>query len=124
MNYSRVVLVTSALGLFSCGTADDSSTETALLQCDELSVEQCLDGPDCAYLNGREIHDIDTEPCVDFSQDTVAKGCIANGMGCGAAETSAAPSGDPSDCWWFSSTCVPTGWVACDASLKLGECDS
>jgi hypothetical protein len=140
MNYSSVVLVTSILGLISCGATDDSAldsnqptttdsatqstTGTMPLQCDELSVEECLDGPDCRYINGREIHNRDSDPCLDFSDDPVAKGCLASEMGCGEAETYAAPSGDPSDCWWFSNTCIPTGWGACDTSMHVEECDS
>jgi hypothetical protein len=102
-------------------TDSDTSTtgNTTSLQCEEL----CLDGLECHHISGREIHNKETVPCVDWSQESVAKGCLSNDMGCGDAETYAAPSDDPSDCWWFPSTCVPTGWGACENIMMVSECD-
>ena len=140
MKLFNIVFVVLMATVAACGATDDTNTDsqepvttdsdtsttsnTMPLQCDELSVEQCLDGPECRYISAREIHNKDTVPCVDWSQEPVAKGCLSNDMGCGEAETYAAPSDDPSDCWWFPDTCVPTGWGACETLMMVEECDA
>mgnify|MGYP006083190435 CR=1 FL=1 len=105
------------------GTTETGTTDTLDLECDERSVAQCLAGTGCVHVNGREIQNQDTEPCVDWSQEPVAKGCMSIEMGCGSALTYAASSEDPSDCWLFTNTCIPTGWSDCDTSMQADDCD-
>lgn len=135
MNIFNVVLVVSLSTVAACGATDDSASDsnaaitsdpvtgTTPLQCDELSVEQCLDGPDCGHIQGREILDKNGTPCIDWSQEPVAKGCLSNNVGCDDALTYAAPNDDPSDCWLFTNGCIPVGWGYCDDPTPVEECD-
>jgi len=139
-----IFVITLALAI-GCGAPDDSDSETtstdsytnnsttetdtdtetgsASMECADLSVAQCTSRSDCRTIDAREIHFQGGNHCVDWSQEPVAKGCISNDMGCGDAISYAAPVADPSDCWWFPSTCQPADWGACDPPVSAEDCD-
>jgi hypothetical protein len=98
--------------LMACTTSDPE--DTAGTECPSYSVTECADHAECGFINGRLLQDDGAGgQCVDFSVDGEPVGCLGVGMGCGDAETLAAPADDPDACTWFPSTCIPTGWVSC-----------
>ena len=105
------------------GGAESADTVAAPAECAALPVDECADRDDCQQIMALEIHERDGELCVDYGDERVAKGCLDAGMMCGMAITYAAPADDPSDCWWFSNTCIPEGWGPCDPLVGgVGEC--
>ncbi len=103
------------------GDSDRGDTAAAAT-CATTDLGSCEALGDCALISARELRDDgDGEVCVDFTAETVPKGCMDAEQGCAEAETLAAPADDPSDCWWFSNLCLPEGWVSCETS-EYGEC--
>lgn len=89
------------------GTAKDPA-------CEDVAPEDCAATEGCAAITGRLLRtDTTPDPCVDFTDPGEPLACMSADGGCGDAETLAAPPDDPSACTWFSSTCIPAGWVSC-----------
>ncbi|MBN2801305.1 MAG: hypothetical protein JXX28_19345 [Deltaproteobacteria bacterium] len=83
------------------------------LTCADQLPDDC-EAAGCAVIAGRLLQETDDGAhCVDFTGERVPQGCMEAELGCGDAETLAAPPDDPDACWWFSSTCLPPGWVTC-----------
>ena len=91
------------------------------LECAELTVEACQTRDDCTTVDGLTLHQDGEEYCVDWNEESTPLGCLDMDTGCGEAETYAAPAGDPGDCYWFPTTCWPSGWVGCNIT-SAGEC--
>ena len=72
MRLFNIVFVGLMVTVAACGSTDDANTDsqeptttdsdtsttgtTTSLECEERSVDQCLDGLECHYISGREIH--------------------------------------------------------------------
>jgi hypothetical protein len=128
MKTPRIVLLLSGLlaalatskAPIDSGDSDPDDTAVAAT-CANTAVESCED-QGCALIRARELQDDgDGGVCVDWSDETVPKGCMDADLGCAEAEALAAPADDPTDCWWFSNLCLPEGWVSCE-STEYGEC--
>lgn len=89
---------------------DTEDTDTEAPSCDTVAAADCDTTSGCAAIRGREVTEDD---CIDFTADAEPFGCMQEDQGCGDAETWARP-GDGAECVWFSSTCIPSGWIACD----------
>ena len=111
---TRIAILTLILvGATGCvGAPPDNTNDPE--GCEALDVTACAQDATCATINGRALQDDGAGgECVDFSVQGEPLGCMADDVGCGDAETLAAPPGDADSCTWFSSTCVPAGWVSC-----------
>ncbi|MEL6347780.1 MAG: hypothetical protein AAFV53_32040 [Myxococcota bacterium] len=102
-------------------TDTDADTD-ADADCASLDVDACAANSNCLVIEGRPLSTNPTtsEPCVDFDIPLVPFGCMDTKGGCGDAETIAGAAVDECD-HWFSSTCIPNGWSACDFG-SYGEC--
>ncbi len=121
--------------LLACGEKEDTASEPAiepstepssedtatdiLIDCIELSVDQCGERSDCAIITGREITVDQDNTCFTVSDTTIELGCHSADIGCTEAEEYAM---DPAvgECTWFSNGCLPTGWESC--SMEMEQC--
>lgn len=102
---------------------EDDSGGGSTIACADMDVDTCATTDRCATIDAREIQTQDGVQCVDFALPSVPRGCGTAELECGQAITYAAPPEDPEACWWFSSTCLPSGWVTC-GGMDVGECGS
>jgi len=80
--------------------------------CTDLYPSECAQQAECTILSGYSVSTV--EGCVDFTGGGVGSGCDSNERVCLDQETLAAPPEDPSDCFLFTDSCVPTDWVSCE----------
>lgn len=105
------------------GTPDDTDDSGTAPACADLAPDACATRADCGVIDGRPMHKQDGAWCVDHDEASQPLGCMEAEDGCGDAETIASSPDAPETCWWFSSTCIPTGWTVCeDVGGKYGEC--
>ncbi len=111
-----------ALLLLACVGGDPK--ETANPECYDLDVASCADDPSCTTLDGREITVPDTGGATCYNVGSPEPlGCLPAGTGCTAVITLATPPGGGEPCYYFTSGCVPEGWVSCDAAFDgMAEC--
>ena len=102
-------------------TDSDTDTDTDTDGCASLDVDACAANGACAVITGRTLQETAAGVCVDFGEDPIPLGCMDAKGGCGDAETLAAES-EGSCTHWFSSTCLPQGWTACDEPTWADEC--
>jgi hypothetical protein len=104
------------LAVSACVTEED---------CPDLDVDTCAEHGVCRTIDGKPLVDDGAGGlCVDW-EGTPSEpfGCMGADIGCPAAEGYGAPVDDPSACAWFSSLCLPAGWVACDPAVDaVPEC--
>jgi hypothetical protein len=102
-------------------TDTDSDTDDPVV-CQDLTPLDCKERSDCVVIQAKALSlDCSGESCLDWDTPSEDKGCMDAEGGCGDAETIAASPQDPSECWWFSSTCIPGGWTVCDTQW-VDEC--
>lgn len=95
----------------------ESQAHSAPTGCGALDPGACATEAQCAVIEGRPILDDGAGgQCVDFDSDRVGLGCMDADWGCGEAETLGRPPGG--DCYWFPTTCLPTGWEVCEGSVN------
>lgn len=93
--------------------------------CPDLDVDACADAQACRTIDGKVLADDGSGGlCLDWEgTPSEPYGCLAADAGCPAAEGYGAPADDPSACTWFSSLCLPSGWVACEPAVDaVPEC--
>lgn len=111
--------MTLTLLLLACA-GDKPSDSGAAADCAALDPTTCATREDCSTIDGRPLQDDGSGGvCVDYYDEPVPLGCMSAEGGCGAAETGGL-DGDGT-CWWFSSTCLPSGWTSCEFSV-VDEC--
>jgi hypothetical protein len=88
----------------------DTPDETLL--CTDLYPSECAQQAACKILSGYSVSEEDG--CVDFTGGGVGSGCESDTRECVDESTLAAPPDDPSDCFLFTDSCVPTDWVSCE----------
>jgi len=89
--------------------------------CIELFPSECAQESECQLVEGFVINGDPGEECVQHTGDTVGLGCDAAGRDCLDVETLAAPADDPTDCYLFSDSCIPEGWVDCEDLSDIPE---
>jgi hypothetical protein len=102
-----------AFGL-GCGAVDEVAS------CAETPVEACAADARCAVIEGRAYTWDDAAACYDTGVPTAA-GCMDRDSGCNDRVTYAKAS-ESSDCTFFSSQCVPSGWIDCEDELLGPPC--
>ena len=99
---------------------DTDSDEPA--DCTELSVAECASADECTVITSSQVEYDQRNECYTWSNNVERVGCMAADMGCGSAFTYAAAPDNPSQCYGFTNTCVPQGWVDCE-QVNIGECN-
>jgi len=93
---------------------DDTGTTGLPVDCADVPPESCA-ASGCETLSGRAVLNPATpDECIDGEAE--ALGCQDTGLGCGQAITFAASPEAPTECWYFTNTCVPDGWTKCPYS--------
>ena len=90
------------------------------IDCSSLSVLTCASYPQCSTIDGSTMTLDDANECY-MMEPAVAVGCMDGGMICGDAITYAA-STEGGECMMFTSTCIPSGWTACNEWDSYQEC--
>jgi hypothetical protein len=101
------------LVLFSlCAACEGASVDDT--PCVELFPSECAQEPACTVVEGYVVAESGDAPCVEYTGDTVGLGCDAEGRECLFVQTLGAPAEDPLDCYLFTNSCIPHGWVECE----------
>jgi hypothetical protein len=96
---------------------DDECSVDAL--CENLDVDVCALDDRCRTFDSLDlVDDGEGGQCVEFGADPVPRGCGSTATPCGDFRSFAAPPEDPEDCHYFSETCFPVGWTACEDSWE------
>jgi hypothetical protein len=92
--------------------------------CASLDIDACRADDECQTINATPIvYDDEVGACMDGGARGPV-GCM-NGTDaheCGSHIRGAAPPEDPSECYYFTNWCIPSGWVACGWDSGIPAC--
>lgn len=103
-------------------TASEDTDTNEATDCATLSVDECSTVASCFTITGTPVEYDDREECYNWTNTVANVGCMDADMGCGAAFTYASDPVNPEQCYGFSNTCIPEGWVSCDGANSV-ECN-
>ena len=108
-------------------TDTDSDTDTnqdtsSVEDCSELSIADCTTADECTVITSSQVAYDERNECYAWANSVERVGCMAADMGCGAAFTYAAAPDNPDQCYGFTNTCIPEGWIDCQ-QVNIGECN-
>ena len=82
--------------------------------CGDLTADECSTYENCVTITASLTVVNPEEECLDWANSVENVGCMDADMACGDAITYAASADDPTQCYGFTSTCVPQGWSDCN----------
>ena len=103
--------------MISCTEVDCSASS-----CGDLSADECSVNESCAVITASLTVVNPEEECLDWANSVENVGCMDADRGCDDAITYATPGDNLSQCYGFTSTCVPGGWTYCNQE-SYPECN-
>lgn len=107
--------------LLGCGDEEPDDSDPPAVICEDLDVDACAAESACQTIDGQSFGEDDGEVCYDADAPAEPRGCMDAGDDCGAAITYAKPSADGA-CVYFSSSCIPDGWMSCSDLGTVEDC--
>ena len=102
--------------------SDTNQDTSSVEDCTELSVADCATADECTVITSSQVAYDERNECYAWANSVERVGCMAADMACGAAFTYAAAPENPDQCYGFTNTCIPEGWIDCQ-QVNIGECN-
>ena len=90
--------------------------------CINISISDCEAADQCTVITASQVILNEAEECFAWANSIDNVGCMNVDMGCGDAITYAESPETPGECYGFTNTCVPDGWIDCSLGNHL-DCD-
>ena len=103
-------------------TNSEDTSSGGEADCATLSADECSTAASCFTITGTPVEYDDRDECYSWTNSVAEVGCMDADMGCGAAFTYATDPANPEQCYGFTNTCIPDGWVSCSGSNSV-ECN-
>ena len=104
-------------------TDSDTNQDTSSVEnCTELSIADCAAADECTVITSSQVEYDERNECYAWANSVERVGCMAADMGCGSAFTYAAAPDNSEQCYGFTNTCIPEGWINCE-QVNIGECN-